>query len=457
MKQFNRSVIDVIGNTPIIKLNKLTKGIESEIYVKLEFMNPGGSVKDRIGSFICQRAIERGILRPGGTIIEGTSGNTGVGLAMYAAVNGYKCIFVMADKQSKEKVDMLKAFGAKVIVCPTEVAPDDPRSYYSVSARLSKAIPNSFYVNQYDNLDNRETHYQMTGPEIFDQTKGQFDIFMAGVGTGGTLSGTGKYLKEKMSGLRVVGIDIEGSVLANYHKTRRIENYRSYLVEGIGEDMIPQNIDWETIDEWVTVSDKDSFLTTRRLLKEEGIACGGSCGSAVAGAIQYAKSLKSPKKILVMLPDSANRYISKIFNDEWMASKGMLDYHFNVTLKDLCKTLNKKDNDYISITESCTVGEAVKIMKEHDVSQLPVVNNGNIIGIVTEKGLLNPIFEGFLTLKDFVSVAYNQDFLILDENEHLEKANKALMNKHIVLIKRGTKTINVITHIDLLNFISKGM
>ncbi|MBT3981066.1 MAG: pyridoxal-phosphate dependent enzyme [Bacteriovoracaceae bacterium] len=455
MKQFDQNVTDVIGNTPIIKLQKIGKELESEIYVKLEFMNPGGSIKDRIGSYIVEQAVKRGDLKPGGTIIEGTSGNTGVGLAIYSAIHGYKCIFVMADKQSKEKVDTLKAFGAKVIVCPTEVDPKDPRSYYSVSARLAEATPNSFYVNQYDNFDNRDTHYYQTGPEIYEQTKGEFDVFMTGVGTGGTISGIGRYLKEKMDHVQIVGVDVEGSVLANYKKTGRIENYHSYLMEGLGEDMIPKNIDWDIIDDFVTIGDKEGFLMTRRILQEEGIYAGGSSGGAVCAAIKYAKSLKEPKKILVVLPDSANRYISKIFSDDWMASKGLLDYHHNIVIKDLLTKLNKKDKEFVSITESCCVEEAINLMNDNDVSQIPVVSKGEIIGVVTEKDLLNPLFEGGLALTDFVSVAYNQDFLIADEDQRLEEVYQSLVDKKIALVKRGDEIINVLTHIDILNFIAR--
>jgi len=455
MKQFDQNVTDVIGNTPIIKLQKIGKELESDIYVKLEFMNPGGSIKDRIGSYIVEQAIKRGDLKPGGTIIEGTSGNTGVGLAIYSAIHGYKCIFVMADKQSKEKVDTLKAFGAKVIVCPTEVDPKDPRSYYSVSARLAEATPNSFYVNQYDNFDNRDTHYYQTGPEIYEQTKGEFDVFMTGVGTGGTISGIGRYLKEKMDHVQIVGVDVEGSVLANYKKTGRVENYHSYLMEGLGEDMIPKNIDWDIIDDFVTIGDKEGFLMTRRILQEEGIYAGGSSGGAVCAAIRYAQGLKEPKKILVILPDSANRYISKIFSDDWMASKGLLDYHHNIVIKDLLTKLDKRDKEFVSITESCCVEEAINLMNDNDVSQIPVVSKGEIIGVVTEKDLLNPLFEGGLALSDFVSVAYNQDFLIADEDQRLEEVYQSLVDKKIALVKRGEEIINVLTHIDILNFIAR--
>lgn len=323
MKKFNRRIIDIIGNTPIIKLNKVATEVDSEIYVKLEYLNPGGSVKDRMGVYMCQKAVERGDLKPGGLIIESTSGNTGVGIAMFANTYGYKSIFVMADKQSKEKVDNLKAFGAKVIMCPTDVEPDDPRSYYSVAAKLAE-LPNSIYLNQYANMSNTECHYLQTGPEIYQQTNGEFDIFMATVGTGGTISGCSKYLKEKMPHLKTIGVDCKGSILAHYHKTGEMIPAHSYVLEGIGEDFLPKNIQFDIIDDFVVVEDEESFHMTRRMLKEENIYAGGSCGAAVVGAIRYAKTLKEPKKILVILPDSGNRYAGKIYNDQWMIKMGYL-------------------------------------------------------------------------------------------------------------------------------------
>jgi cystathionine beta-synthase len=324
MKQFNRNILEVIGHTPIIKLNKVANHVESDIYVKLEYMNPGGSIKDRIGYYMCEQAVKRGDVKPGGTIIESTSGNTGVGIAMFCAVYGYHAVFVMADKQSQEKINNLKAFGAKVVICPTDVEPEDPRSYYSVAAKLAKEVPNSYYINQYGNPDNGETHYRTTGPEIFEQTGGDFDVFMAGVGTGGTISGNGRYLKEKMPNLKVVGVDIEGSILAHYHKHKEIIPAKPYVLEGVGEDFLPENVKFDVIDEFVMVQDEESFHMTRRMLQEEGIYAGGSCGAAVVGAIRYAESLETPKQILVILPDSGNRYASKIYNDQWMSEKGYL-------------------------------------------------------------------------------------------------------------------------------------
>ena len=324
MKKFDQNILDVIGNTPIVRLNKVASHVDSDIYVKLEYMNPGGSIKDRMGVYLCQKAVERGDLKPGGTIVESTSGNTGVGIALFAAIYGYKCVFVMADKQSKEKIDNLKAYGAKVLVCPTDVEPEDPRSYYSVAAKLGK-LPNSVFLDQYGNMDNGASHYDITGPEIYEQTKGEFDTFMAGVGTGGTISGCTRFLKTKMPNLKSVGVDCEGSILMHYHKTGgEIGEAKSYVVEGIGEDFIPDNVIFDQIDDFVMVGDEESFHMTRRLLQEEGIYSGGSSGSAVVGAIRYAESLEKPERILVILPDSGNRYASKIYKEDWMREMGYI-------------------------------------------------------------------------------------------------------------------------------------
>ena len=330
MKQFDQNILDVIGNTPIIKLNKVASSVASSIYVKLEYMNPGGSIKDRMGVYLCEQAVKRGDLKPGGTIVESTSGNTGVGIALFAAINGYKCVFVMADKQSQEKIDNLKAYGAKVLVCPTAVEPEDPRSYYSVAANLAK-LPNSVFLEQYGNMDNGQSHYEITGPEIFEQTKGEFDTLMAGIGTGGTISGCSRYLKPKMPHLKSVAVDCEGSILKEYHETGKMGEAYSYLVEGIGEDFLPANVLFDQIDSMVRVGDEESFHMTRRLLQEEGIYAGGSSGSAVVGAIRYAESLEKPERILVILPDSGNRYASKIYNEAWMKEMGYLK---NESVKD---------------------------------------------------------------------------------------------------------------------------
>jgi len=454
MKGAKASVLDAIGGCPIVKLNHITKDIDSEIYVKLEFMNPGGSTKDRIGKYMLEQAVKEGTLKPGGTIIEGTSGNTGVGLAMFAAVHGYKCIFVLADKQSKEKIDNLRAFGAKVVVCPTNVEPEDPRSYYSVSKRLAETIPNSFYVNQYDNLHNRNTHYNWTAPEILEMTDGDFDVFMAGVGTGGTISGCGKYFKENMDNVEIVGIDCHGSIIKHYFETGEMGEASSYVLEGIGEDFIPENYDFDHIDGFEMVGDKESFIMTRRLLKEEGIYAGGSAGAAIVGALKYAERQTTPKKILILLHDSGNRYASKIYNDDWMSDNGYNDSSFNVMISDLLSDLKKDQKELISIEDTATVGDAIKKMDELGVSQIPVFEGSQVKGLVTEKGLLKPVFLGEFTHEDNISLAYNTNYTLIDKNQLLSKVADALLNKETVLVTDKDKVINILTEIDILHYIN---
>ncbi len=455
MKGARANVVDAIGGTPIIKLNHITKDLDSEIYVKLEYMNPGGSTKDRIGAYMLDQAVKEGTLKPGGTIIEGTSGNTGVGLAMWAAVHGYKCIFVLADKQSKEKIDNLRAFGAKVVVCPTNVAPEDPRSYYSVSKRLSETIPNSFYVNQYDNLHNRMTHYTWTAPEMYEQTQGDFDVFMATVGTGGTISGCGRFFKEKMPNVEIVGIDCEGSIVAHYAKTGEMIEAKTYVLEGVGEDFIPENYDFDNIDEWEMVGDKESFLMTRRLLKEEGVYAGGSAGAAICGAIKYAQKQKTPKKILVLLHDSGNRYASKIYNDDWMSDNGYLDSSFDVQIKDVLTHLNKTGN-IKTISDKASIGEAITLMDEAGISQLPCTDeSGAIKGLVSEKALLKPVMMGEFNQEDNISLAFNMNYKIVNQNELLSTVADALLQKDVALVMKGDQLVDILTDIDVLQYLSK--
>ena len=456
MKGAKENVLGAIGGTPIVKLsNRVVGDIESEIYVKLEYLNPGGSTKDRIGKHMLDCALRDGKLKPGGTIIEGTSGNTGVGLAMWAAVNGYKCIFVLADKQSKEKIDNLRAFGAKVVVCPTNVEPADPRSYYSVSKQLAKTIPNAIYVDQYNNLSNRETHYTWTAPEIYEQTSGDFDVFMAGVGTGGTITGCGMYFKEKNPNIKIVGVDCEGSILTHFFKTGEMIEAKPYVLEGIGEDFVPENYDFKVIDDFVMVGDKESFLMTRRLLKGDGIYAGGSAGAAICGALKYAKTLDKPKKILVLLHDSGNRYASKIYNDDWMSSNGYFESDFNVQIKDVLKALGRQENTLITIEDKATIGQAIKLMEEKGISQLPIMSNGKVQGITSENDLMKPVFLGEYSLNDSISLMVKNTFKEIDENELLSHVADNLLKKHSVLVTRNGKVSNILTHIDILQYVAQ--
>jgi cystathionine beta-synthase len=399
MSKYFNNILETIGNTPLVKLNKIVEEVPALVLAKVETTNPGNSVKDRMALKMIQDAESRGDLKPGGTIIECTSGNTGMGLAIAAVVKGYKCIFTTTDKQSKEKIDILRAVGAEVIVCPTNVEPKDPRSYYSVAERLSKEIPNSYWCNQYDNLSNRQAHYESTGPEIWAQTEGKVTHFVVGVGTGGTISGVAKYLKEKNPNIKVWGIDTYGSVFKKYHETGIFDpnEIYPYITEGIGEDILPLNVDFKLIDQFEKVTDKDAAIGTRNLARMEGIFVGNSAGSAIMGVKQMASKLTKDDVVVVLFHDHGSRYVGKMFNDDWMRDRGFLDDE--LTVADIIA--RKRSKLLLTLDSTQTVKEALKFMKEKDISQLPVVDaNHKIVGAITESVILSSLLENPLVNAD---------------------------------------------------------
>ncbi len=391
-KRVCNNILEAIGHTPLVRLNSVTKSIPATVYAKVETFNPGNSIKDRMALKMVEDAEKAGILKPGGTIIEGTSGNTGMGLAIAAIVKGYKCIFTTTDKQSKEKVDALKAYGADVIVCPTNVEPEDPRSYYSVAKRLNKEIPNSFYPNQYDNLSNSQAHYEQTGPEIWDQTEGKITHLLVGAGTGGTITGTGRYLKEKNPNVKIWGIDTYGSALKKYHETGVLDKNEiyPYVTEGIGEDFIPLNYNFKIIDHFEKVTDKDAALMTRELCRQEGIWVGNSAGSAIAGLLQLKDQLKPTDVVVVIFHDHGSRYLAKMFNDDWMRKMGYLDTS-GMTAQDL--VASRKSIEVLTIDKQQPISAALKLITENNYSQIPVTSEDRIVGTIYESTVFNSILK----------------------------------------------------------------
>jgi len=449
-------ITKAVGNTPIVRLNRVTQGLNAEIYVKCEYLNPGGSHKDRLAANILRRAEEQG-LKPGGTIVEATSGNTGASLALLAAVRGYKCIFIMPDKMSQEKISNLRAFGAKVVVCPTAVDADDPRSYYKVSRRIADETPNSFYANQYHNPANPEAHYLSSAPEIWQQTNGEFDAFVAGMGTGGTISGCGKYFKEKNPDIQIVGVDPVGSLYYDFVKTGRITKPFSYKVEGIGEDFFPTTMNLKILDEIVRVDDKECFLMTRDLTRLEGLFVGGSGGAAVAGAIKYAKARKpdAPRqKILVFLCDAGGKYVSKIFNDDWMRENGFLEEQPGIGI--VADILAGKDRGkIITVSPHAKVREAIEILKKMGISQLPVVENGKLRGVVAEVDLLRHLVLGQKTLDSDIGELAEGDYATVTPQTKIELLQSVLADAKIAIVAEGDDVVGIITKIDLIDFLAR--
>lgn len=450
MHKVYNNILETIGDTPLVKLNNITKDFPADVYVKIESVNPGNSVKDRMALRMVEGAEAEGKLKPGGVIVEGTSGNTGMGLALAAIVKGYKCIFVTTDKQSKEKVDILKAVGAEVIVCPTDVDSSDPRSYYSVSARIANETPNSFYVNQYDNPYNTVAHYEQTGPEIWKQTDGKITHFVVGVGTGGTISGTGKYLKEQNSNVKIYGIDTYGSVLKKYHETGEFDEKEiyPYVTEGIGEDILPKNVNFDTIDYFEKVKDKDGAVMARRLAKEEGIFAGYSAGSAIAGVLQMKDKFKKGDMVVVLLHDHGSRYVGKLFNDEWMRERGWLDA--DQTARSIIEARAGKPT--IMVDESTTITEVFDLMKKYDISQLPVTKEHDVVGSVTERNILAALVDGADANQTAVKGVMMPTFPFVGINDKAKDISK-LINKSnsAVLVKDVAGTVHIITEYDLIN------
>ena len=455
---YHDNILETIGNTPLIKLNNLTDGLQGTFFAKVEYFNPGQSVKDRIAIKMIEDAEKEGKIKPGGTIIEGTSGNTGLGLALTAIVKGYNCTFTTTDKQSMEKVNLLRALGAEVKICPTNVEPDDPRSYYSVAKRLNREISNSYYPNQYDNLSNSKAHYETTGPEIWNQTEGTITHYAAGMGTGGTISGTGKYLKEQNSSIKVIGIDSVGSVYKDYFETGEFhrEVIQPYLTEGIGEDIIPANVDFDIIDDVIQVPDKDAFLTTRALAKKEGLFIGGSCGAAVWGALEYARqhTLKEDDVMVIILPDSGTRYISKIYNDEWMQQNGFMEGGSGLRASDIISLRGEKPN-VKSVQPNTTLTKAIKIMNQEKISQLPVIKDDELIGSLSENRILSRLVSDPASKSSPVEQIMDEPFPVISTNMRVDQITKMLDGDHAaVLVKLEDDKFDILTKTDLINALS---
>jgi len=450
------TILDAIGNTPLVRLNKIGKGLDAEIWVKAEYLNPAGSIKDRIARYILEKALKSGELKSGGIIVENTSGNTGAALAMVSAVEGYKCIFTMPDKMSKEKVDGLKAYGAKVVVTATNVPPDSPQSYYETAKRIHREIPGSFYVNQYHNPINTEAHYNLTGPEIWEQTEGQITHYVAGLGTGGTFSGVARYLKEKNPRIMCIGVDPFGSVFYNYWKTGEIGETWVYKVEGIGEDMLVGNMDFSLLDDIIRVTDADCFQVGRRLAREEGMLVGGSSGGAVFGALEVACRAPKDAVIVAVMPDHGNRYLSKMYSDEWMRDNQFAEGEARLgRVRDLLAV--RPPHRLISVKKDETVEAVIARMKEHGISQLPVTENGHVLGVIQEVDLLNFMLSGAgFPTSSIETILHNHVPSVTPETPLDDVSSVFTRSKsEAVLVTSGDRATDIITKIDLIDFLTQ--
>ena len=451
--EYVESILDLVGNTPLVRLSKVTEGLRPLILAKLEQLNPGGSVKDRIGLSMLEDAESRGLLRPGGTVVEPTSGNTGHGLAMAAAIKGYKMIFVMPDKMSAEKISLLRAYGAEVVICPTNVERESPQSYYSVAERLTREMPGAFQPNQYFNPRNPEAHYRTTGPEIWRQTDGRITTFVAGVGTGGTISGVGKYLKEQNPAVRVIGADPEGSIFSG--------EIAPYKVEGVGEDFWPGTFDREVVDEFIQVTDRECFVAARKLARQEGILVGGSAGLALHAAIQVAVDSKPDDVIVVLLPDTGRNYLSKFFSDEWMRQNGYLQRLVPARVREVIDAHTDGVPELVSVGAGKSVGEAIDLMQQYGISQLLVTENGStagggVVGSIQERTLLDRIYRDPAVVTTSVSTAMDPPFARVAAGAPIEEAFEALLGgEPALMIVEGDLPVGVITRSDLLEFVAR--
>lgn len=453
--QYHETILSTIGRTPLVKINKLSKGYKPLILAKVETFNPGSSVKDRIGVGIIEEAEREGRIKPGGTIVEATSGNTGLGLAIAAAVKGYKCVFTMPDKMSIEKIRLLRAFGAEVIVTPTAVPHDSPESYTEVAKRVVRETPNSILANQYYNPKNPEAHYETTGPEIWEQTGGQIDYFVVGIGTGGTITGAGRYLKEKNPNIKVIGIDPKGSVYREYFYTKKFTpQFKLYKVEGIGQDYIPGVMNFQYVDEVIEVTDKESFLMGRRLTREEGIFVGGSSGTAMAGALKVAERLSEKEVMVVLLPDTGERYLSKMYNDDWMRENRFLVPE-KITVRYVLEG-KKGIPSVVAVDPVATVRKALDLIKEHNISQLPVMDKGTSVGSVEESDLMSAVLENPALFDSPVSTLMQPAFPKVHIDDVVQSAIAHLSKKHpAVLVEEDSKIVGVITRYDVIEYMSR--